>query len=127
MMYRRAFAAGLALFLLFFAIDAQSAQKAEVTVSLNEAFFDALLDSVFTNLAPPEFSIAQVAVNHGDTETQSKNSNAAGAPGFNFANYLAARRPGDQPAPCAESIKILREMNGVRTAVRFRDGKIYVP
>ncbi|MBK9768041.1 MAG: hypothetical protein IPP63_14020 [Chloracidobacterium sp.] len=29
------------------------AQKAEVTVSLNEAFFDALLDSIYQNYDPP--------------------------------------------------------------------------
>ena len=28
---------------------------------------------------------------------------------------------------CNESIRLLREIEGVRTAVRFRDGKIYVP
>src|SRR5207248_2492829 len=28
---------------------------------------------------------------------------------------------------CNESIKVLREMNGVRTAVRFREAKIFVP
>jgi len=28
---------------------------------------------------------------------------------------------------CSDSIKILRESNSVRTAVRFRDGKIYSP
>lgn len=30
-------------------------------------------------------------------------------------------------AQCNESIRLLREIDGVRTAVRFRDGKIYTP
>jgi len=90
MMYKRALAAGLMFFLF---ISTASAQKAEVTISLNETFFDALLDSIFQNFTPPEFSVASTA----------------------------------KDPVCSESIKILREMNGVRTAVRFRDGKVYVP
>jgi hypothetical protein len=90
MMYRQTFAALLAVFLF---VSVAAAQKAEVTVSLNEAFFDALLDSVYQNFDPPQFQI----------------SNSEGS------------------ATCSESVKILREMNGVRTSVRFRDGKIYVP
>lgn len=81
------------VFLISILLTSAYAQKAEVTVSLNEAFFDALLDSVFQNFEPPQFPI----------------SNAGGS------------------ATCSESIKILREMNGVRTAVRFREGKVYVP
>ncbi|MEP6787368.1 MAG: hypothetical protein ABJB40_02975 [Acidobacteriota bacterium] len=88
-MYKKAFAAGLAVFLLF---SAANAQKAEVTISLNEAFFDALLDSIFKNFEPPAFPIVE-----------------------------------NKSSGCDESIKILREMNGVRTAVRFREGKIYMP
>ncbi len=88
-MYRHVSAAFLAVFLLF---AAANAQRAEVTVSLNEPFFDALLDAMFQNFDPPEFPIVE-----------SKSSG------------------------CNESIKILREINGVRTAVRFRDGKIFVP
>src|SRR5260370_22679160 len=89
MMHKRAFAAGLAVFLFF---SAANAQKAEVTISLNEAFFDALLDSVFQNFDPPEFPIAE-----------------------------------NKTSGCSQSIRILREMNGIRSAVRFREGKIYVP
>ena len=74
-------------------ISVASAQKAEVTISLNESFFDALLDGVFQNFAPPEFLVASTVTNSG----------------------------------CSDSVKILREMTGVRTAVRFRDGKVNVP
>ncbi len=88
-MYKRAFAVGLAVFLLF---SGASAQRGEVTVSLNEAFFDALLDATFQNFEPPVFSIVE-----------------------------------DKRESCDESVTILREMNGVRTAVRFREGKIFVP
>lgn len=70
-----------------------SAQKAEVTVSLNEPFFDALLDSMYQNFDAPQFPI----------------SSSGGS------------------ASCSETVKILREGSGARTAVRFREGKIYVP
>ncbi len=86
-----------------------SAQKATVTLSLDEAFFDTILDSVFKNFDPPEFSIAEnlfpVSLGNGKT--------------FSFL--------GRRAASCNQSVKILRETSGVRTAVRFRDGKIYVP
>src|SRR5438067_3195764 len=126
-MYKRVIFASLAIFFLLSAASAQNPQNAAVTVSLNEAFFDALLDAVFTNFSPPEFSIAQGDGNHRGTGTRSENNSASNAPVFSFANYPAPRSPSDQTSPCAESIKILREMNGVRTVVRFREGKIYVP
>jgi hypothetical protein len=66
------------------------AQTAEVTLQLNEPFFDALLDAVFTNLKEPDFDLSR-------------------------------------SSGCEEKVTLLREMDGVRTAVRFRDGKIYAP
>ncbi len=91
MIYKRFSAAISVVFLLAIATTAQ--QRAEVTVSLNEPFFDALLDSMYQNFEAPQFPI----------------SNSGGS------------------ASCSETIKILREGSGVRTAVRFREGKIYVP
>lgn len=41
---------------------------------------------------------------------------------------LVELRPGgNENAECRETIRIAREMNGVRTAVRFREGKILAP
>lgn len=79
--------------LMAFFATSISAQKAEVTVSLNEPFFDALLDSIYQNFDAPQFPI----------------SNSGGS------------------ANCSETVRILREGSGARTAVRFREGKIYVP
>ncbi len=123
-MYKRACFISF-LFFLFF--SAASAQRAEVTVSLNEAFFDALLDSAFQNFDPPEFSIAQNRLNRRDAETQRKNN--IGLSGFSssFVNSSASLRLSGKNPVCQETIKILREVDGVRTAVRFREGKIFVP
>ena len=108
----RSINAFLSVFLL---VSVASAQKAEVTISLNEPFFDALLDSVFQNYDPPQFSIAQAG---GYDETANSALSL-----FGFRGPSAAAAPGF----CTETVKILRENNGVRTAVRFRDGKVYVP
>lgn len=100
-------AAGTIFALLLF-FSATNAQRPEVTISLNETFFDSLLDAVFQNSPPIEFSIAS----NGAAESQTRN-------GFGFAPT--------RKSPCKEVIQLLRETNGVRTAVRFREGKILAP
>ncbi len=89
------------------------AQKAEITVSFNEQFFDSFLDALYQNAAPPEFSLAEYG-----SENSSDNSV------FSFASFNRYRNA--EPS-CSQTIKLLRESGGVRTAVRFREGKIYAP
>lgn len=81
----------LCLSLLTFSF-AGFAQRADVRLSLDEAFFDAALDSVFANFDPPSFPIKA-----------------------------------EPTSGCDESVKVVREMNGVRTSVRFRNGVVNVP
>ena len=98
---------------LVFTATAIPQQKAEVTISLNEAFFDAALEALFVSGAPLEFSIAE-------------NRTEQAGPFFVNSSYtspLGSRGRQD----CAETIRIQRELNGVRTAVRFREGKIIAP
>ncbi|CAN5585160.1 hypothetical protein BH10ACI2_BH10ACI2_24900 [soil metagenome] len=116
MIYKRIFPAALAVFLLF---SAANAQKTEVTISLSEGFFDALLESVFKNFDPPQFSVAATEPTRAEP-IMFWNLDYSGGPSAEMA--IVASEP-----VCEESVKLLREMNGVRTAVRFRDGKIYVP
>ncbi len=99
------------LLLVITIVSIANAQKAEVTVSFNEQFFDAFLDALYQNAAPPEFSLA----GYGSDSTSD-------ASVFSFANFNGYRR-----ASCSQTIKLLRESSGVRTAVRFREGKIYAP
>jgi len=98
-----------ALVSILFALFSLTAigQKAEVAISLNESFFDAALEAVFQAGAPLEFSIAQAS---GNKTIESLLSNS-----FTVKNA------------CSETIKIQREIGGVRTAVRFREGKILAP
>lgn len=99
------------LFIVLTCVSAASAQRTEVTISLNEQFFDALLDAVFQNAGPPEFPL---------TSQQPVNSGEIIMAGFGSSSTPAA-------SPCNESIRILREGSGVKTAVRFHEGKIYAP
>jgi hypothetical protein len=79
-------------------------QTSEVTVTFNEPFFDALLDALFQNGGPPEIPISR---------TQ--------------RSEISSVQTAAYHGPCTETIKLLRENQSVRTAVRFRDGKIYMP
>lgn len=121
MIYKRAMAVSLAVFLF---ITVASAQRAEVTISLNEAFFDSLLDSVFQNFDPPEFSMASTELYRSDAEMRIGNGWGSS---FSVSPDSGSMRLSGESQLCNESVKILREMKGVRTAVKFRDGKIYVP
>lgn len=80
------------LFSIVLFVSFAQAQTAEVMVSLNEQFFDAVLDATFKNLKQPDFPLS------------------------------------DSPdSSCAESVRLEKEMNGVKTAVQFREGKIIAP
>ncbi|HEX6280273.1 MAG TPA: hypothetical protein VFZ49_09715 [Pyrinomonadaceae bacterium] len=119
----------IALFaVLVFATAVFGQQKAEVTISLNEAFFDAALEALFQNGAPLEFSIADNSVNRRDAETQREDDVTYVAARYRSSDlgFSASPRLGGG-SNCPETIKVLREMNGVRTAVRFREGKILAP
>jgi hypothetical protein len=106
---RKTFAVFLVLLLAAFCLNAQTAvpqtQRADVSITLNEQFFDALLETIFKNFKPVDFSIAK---------NESKK--------VKFEN--AAYRKSDK---CNEVIRLEREVAGVRTAVRFRDGRVLAP
>ena len=111
---------------LFLAAGLARGQSAEVTIQLNEPFFDALLDAIFKHAGAPEFPIASVK----DVEKRGRGDEEK----ISFVN--AAFDGGEQRATgngqltngvCPETIKLQREIDGVKTAVRFRDGRVYAP
>ncbi len=114
-----------------FVASAAAQQKAEVTISLNEAFFDAALESLFQGGTELEFSIAGNQLNRGDAEALRNSGSEIRVvqAGYqqNESSVSASPRLGGENPECSETIKIQREINGVRTAVRFRDGKILAP
>ena len=93
-----------------------SAQKTEISIAFSEQFFDALLDAVFQHAAPPEFALSSADRRDGLGTSASTDSLGTG--------IGAARAFG---SACNESISLLREGDGVRTAVRFREGQIIAP
>jgi len=108
------------LFIFCLSATLAKAQQAEVTIQLSEQFFEVLLDAIFKNSNPPEFPLAMKK-----TETD-----IAGAKSVYVSNSLAdpeIRNPKSETANCTESIKLQREINGTRTAVRFRDGRVVAP
>ena len=94
------------LLTVFFPVQAQ---RPEVTITLNESFFDSVLDALFQNAGPIEFAIAS---NGTQNFQQSKQALSFGE---------------SSNRSCKEVIQLQRENNGVRTAVRFREGKILAP
>lgn len=92
-------------------VSMANAQQAEVTITLNEQFFDALLDAIFKNTTLPEFPIAK---NGRETRVESRES-------------LISSFAENRTQVCNEVIRLKRENEGVRTGVRFRDGKIVAP
>ncbi len=110
---------GLFLTILLLAAMA-SAQTAEVTIQLNEQFFDALLDALFKNANQPEFPLS---VNNSKSEVPNSKTLVSG---FNEAQNPKPKTQ-NQTTVCNDSIRLQREIDGTRTAVRFREGKIYAP
>jgi hypothetical protein len=93
--------------ILLIASGSAVAQKTEITISLSEQFFDALIDAIYQNSPPPEFQLSQ----NSNDRTKTKLVNSFAEP----------------TKDCPGSITLLRENKSMRTAVRFREGKIYAP
>ncbi len=108
------------VFAVLMFVSLTQAQTAEVTVLLNEQFFDTLLDAMFKNFNAPEFPLA---TNSPKSKVQSPKSLV-----LSFRdNNQPIHNPKSKIQNCNETIRLQREIEGVRTAVRFRDGKIYTP
>jgi len=84
---------------------------AEATVTLNEQFVNAFLEAMFTQLREPQFPL----------------SIAEGMKEENQETVLAAHAPSKGVGQCASVIVLERERDGVKTAVRFEDGRIIAP
>ena len=105
-----------------FLVSLARAQSAEVMMQLNEKFFDAMLDSIFKNADPPEFPLAFLE------ERENEKTGEEGILSIistNFYNAIANRN--NSNTECRETLKLQRQMDGVKTAVRFRNGQISAP
>jgi hypothetical protein len=98
--------------------EVKTAPAAEVTVTLSEQFFNSLLDVIFTRLKAPSFPLSLTRV---EAEKNDTSLSAWKAPVFNLS------RASLKPDNCASVVTLAREMNGVKTAVRFENGKVVAP
>ncbi|MEZ5306573.1 MAG: hypothetical protein R2684_05430 [Pyrinomonadaceae bacterium] len=101
----------VALLLVFFSHTAFS-QETEVKITLSEQFFDALFEAVFTNLEQPKVPIASTGAGAGERGESARGPMVAG-------DALIAA--------CDETVRLRKDVEGVRTAVKFRNGKIVAP
>jgi hypothetical protein len=94
-----------------------TAPAAEATVTLNEQFLNALLEVMFTRLRAPSYplSLGIVQKSPNRNETAGKNPPATKAVS------------GAAEGGCASVVVLEREMDGVKTAVHFEQGRIVAP
>lgn len=108
---------------LLFAPQISRTQTSEVTISFNEQFLDAVIEAMFKNAPPPEFSIAAASPKRpeiwGDSTVLGSDATARA--------INASYSPANHAAACRESVRLMPETGGVRTSVRFREGKILAP
>jgi hypothetical protein len=88
---------------------AAAAPAAEAVITLNEQFLNALLDAMFTRLGAPSFPLARASDER---------------PGVLPPASAHGVAPTNQ---CASVVVLEREMSGVKTAVRFEQGRIVAP
>lgn len=120
--------AGLVLTILLLTNWAVAQQTAEVKITLDERFFDVLLEAVFAHLDAPGVPLTELRQVPGTAE---KDVYALTDPVRSEAIFPAAyvkiATAAAEPALCDETIRLQKEIDGVKTAVRFRQGKIYAP
>ena len=98
--------------------EVRTSPAAEVTVTLNEQFLNSLLDVIFTRLKAPSFPLSI-------TKAESKKNRSTGAAWKTPIASLS--HSGLKPGVCDSVVTLEREMNGVKTAVRFENGRVVAP
>jgi hypothetical protein len=91
---------------------------AEVTVTLNEQFFNSLLDVIFSKLNAPTFPLSVTRIAPGQASPEAASSEATTA---------SLSHSGLKPGYCESMVRLEREMGGVKTAVRFEQGRVIAP
>lgn len=113
--------------------QASASPAAEATVTINEQFINSFLDAMFTRLRGPQFPLSLASL-----EQQEETADALGLNNQKTAHLQirfplkaeqaeSAQAKSTSPAQCASVIVLEREVGGVRTAVRFENGRITAP
>jgi len=92
--------------------------RPEVIVTLNEQFFNSLLDVIFTRMRAPSFPLSI-------SKADAKKNLPAWASWANPVISLSHSSP--TPGNCDSVVRLEREINGVKTAVRFENGRVVAP
>ncbi|HEX8890175.1 MAG TPA: hypothetical protein VF779_13545 [Pyrinomonadaceae bacterium] len=95
-----------------------STAAAEVTVTLNEQFFNQLLEAIFTRLNAPRYPLS---LTRADRKDEERVTAALKVPSFSLS-HASARMDS-----CESEVVLEREMSGVRTQVRFEKGRVVAP
>jgi hypothetical protein len=101
--------------------EARATQAAEVTVTLNEKFFNLLLDTIFARMKPPAFPLSITSID------SLKNDSAASQKANVEISAIADPQGKLIPQGCESVVVLEREAEGVKTAVRFENGRVVAP
>ena len=97
--------------------EVKAAPQAEVTITLNEQFFNSLLDTIFTRMKAPTFPLSLTA----NQQVIDKSARASVPQAINLSHSVS------KPDACESAVVLERETAGVRTAVRFENGRVVAP
>ncbi|MDH3530831.1 MAG: hypothetical protein OEQ28_14800, partial [Acidobacteriota bacterium] len=100
------------LIAVLFAVPVQ-AQETEVKITLNEQFFEALLEAVFTNLDEPSVPISLGASNIA-TEARARDARNAASISLHPQTVSRFSELSTHYSSCDESVRLKREVEGVR-------------
>ena len=98
--------------------EVSTSPAAEVTVTLNERFFNSLLDVIFTRLKAPSFPLS---IARAETKKNLPAWNRRETP------VASLSHSGLNAGTCDSVVMLEREMNGIKTAVRFEKGRVVAP
>lgn len=115
------------IFVLILSAGLARAQTTEVTLQLNEQFFDSLLEAIFKHSGEPVFPLASVEGEEEKRRTGEKEKMSLVRAAFSDSEQRTTSDEQSANPLCPEVIRIQREIDGVRTSVRLRDGKIFAP
>lgn len=97
--------------------EVKPSPAAEVTVTLNEQFFNSLLDVIFTRLKAPSFPLSLTRIEPDKNDLY----------GSRWDAPVLSSHARLQPDGCESVVVLEREMSGVKTAVRFENGRVAAP
>jgi hypothetical protein len=98
--------------------EAKATGAAEVTVTLNEQFFNSLLEAIFTRLKSPRYPLSLASA---DKKKEEESAISLKMPSFSLAHA------GLKADGCESEVVLEREMGGVKTQVRFENGRVVAP